>query len=270
MENFSDIRIYSVHYKPGRILKENGLYQPIMCGNILCDSREFPVRDNTGEHISDKNSYYSELSGVYWVWKNTNQQVTGICHYRRFYTAQPEPLLYQAKRLLYYVSRVANKRHGLIYTQNTRFFLSRILNHEELQVLLKNYDGILPQARKLRHTVKEHFKRYHDVKDLELLETIIREKYPEYVDAFDAVLQGKLLYANNMFILKDHHYQRFMEWWFDLLFEFEKRTGMEKYVGYQKRIMGFIAERLLTVWFKKNQLHCKELRLIYFKNLKYD
>lgn len=52
------------------------------------------------------------------------------------------------------------------------------------------------------------------------------------------------------------------------MFEFERRIDIENYTGYQKRILGFIAERLLTVWFQKEQLNCKELQLIYFKNFK--
>jgi len=53
-----------------------------------------------------------------------------------------------------------------------------------------------------------------------------------------------------------------------LLFEFERRISTKDYVGYQERVLGFMAERLLTVWFKNKELEVKELQLIYFKKLK--
>jgi hypothetical protein len=59
-----------------------------------------------------------------------------------------------------------------------------------------------------------------------------------------------------------------MQWWFGLLFEFEKRINLKTYNGYQQRILGFIAERLLNVWFEKKQLKTVELNVIYFKKLK--
>lgn len=270
MEDLSEFKIYIIHYKPGRILTNDALYQPIMSGNFYCKTKEAFRGDDTGVNISEKNPYYSELTGIYWIWKNSRQKVTGLCHYRRFFTAQPEPFLYRCKRLLYPLIGLSDKRHGLIYTMDFSLFLPKILNQEELAHLLSEYDAILPQARKLKYTVREHYRRYHDINDLTILEAILEEKHPAYLEAYHAVLQDKRLYANNMFILKDAYYQPFMEWWFDMLFEFERRVDITQYAGYQKRIMGFIAERLLTVWFRKQSLKCKELQLIYFKDLKYE
>ena len=263
-------KIYVFYYKKSAVLDLDPIHQPIMAGNAQFLAKTKIPGDDTGENISLKNKYYSELTGIYWIWKNTQQSVTGTCHYRRYFTAQPEPFLYRIKRLLYYPAGLYKKRFGLIYTKNTDLFVGRIINHIEIDSLLQKYDAILPQARKMKYSVETHFKRYHDINDLKIIESILKEKQPDYVKAFDEVIKGKRLYANNMFILKDEHFQEFMEWWFDVLFEFEKRIDLRKYTGYQQRILGFIAERLLNVWFKKKQLNCVELPVIYFKHLKFE
>jgi hypothetical protein len=241
-----------------------------MSGNTYRKEKDPFLGDDTGDNISDKNPFFSELTGLYWIWKNTDSGITGVCHYRRFFTAQPEPFLYQFKRCLYTFVGLSGKRFGLIYTKNINLFKAKILTKAELVHLLKQYDAVLPQARRLKYSVEEHYRRYHDINDLKILNAIIKEKYPEYLEAFTTVLEGKRLYANNIFILRDIHFQKFMQWWFDIIFEFERRVNLNKYSGYQKRIIGFIAERLLTVWFKKENLNCKELQLIYFKNLKFE
>jgi len=133
---------------------------------------------------------------------------------------------------------------------------------------MNQYEAILPQARELKYTVETHFKRYHDINDLYLLKSILAEKHPDYLEAFQSVMNGKKLYANNMFILKNEHYQKFMKWLFDVLFEFEQRIDLNKYTDYQKRIMGFIAERSLNIWFMKQNLKTVELPVIYFKSFK--
>lgn len=270
MSENSGTVVYVFYYKKGSVIKFDQMYQPIMAGNSLLIEKTAFTGDDTGNNISAKNRYYSELSGIYWVWKNTNNEITGTCHYRRYFTLKPEPLFYRLKRFLYFPVGLFKKRYGLIYTKNVKLFTDRIISKHEIEDLFGKYDAILPQARKLNHTVKTHFKRYHDVNDLYLLETIIKEKYPGFLDAFYKVLNGKRLYANNMFILKNEHFQEFMSWWFDILFEFEKRTDLVKYTGYQQRIFGFLGERLLNVWFMKKKLNCLELPVIYFKHFKFE
>ena len=106
----------------GSILQTDPIYQPVMAGNARHEQKSAITGDDSGENISIKNPYYSELTGIYWAWKNTKQDVTGSCHYRRFFTAQPEPFLYKLKRLLYYPAGLYKKRYGLIYTEHTHFF----------------------------------------------------------------------------------------------------------------------------------------------------
>jgi hypothetical protein len=262
------IRIYSFYYKPTAIPVQNDVYLPIMAGSALLNYSAGMRGDDTGDSISEKNLYYSELTGIYWVWKNTRQDITGCCHYRRYFTAVQEPFFSRMKRILYFFAGLHRKRYGLIYTTNLEGFRNKIVNEEEIREILKEYDVILPQKRKLKYPVKVHYSRYHSEKDLEILETILKDKYPEYLPAFKQVMEGRRLYANNMFIMRENRFNSFMNWWFDILFEFEKKVDFNDYRGYQQRIMGFLGERLLTIWFAHENLKVKELQVIYFKKLK--
>ena len=269
MENKAcpSVKIFAFYYKNTPVLIQDDMYYPIMAGNASVGSTSIQG-DDTGDNISDKNKNYSELTGIYWVWKNMKEDIVGSCHYRRYFTAKPEPFLYKFKRLLYMPIGLYRKRYGLIYTGNTSCFLPRILEKEEICRIMSEYDAVLPQARKLRYSVRTHYGRHHNINDFKVLELIITQKYPDYIEAFNMMLNSNRLYANNMFILHNDHYQEFMEWWFDILFEFERQINVSQYAGYQERILGFIAERLLNVWFIKRQLKVLELPVVYFKSQK--
>lgn len=42
-------------------------------------------KDSSMDNISENNPHYCELTGLYWMWKNTNYEEIGLCHYRRFF-----------------------------------------------------------------------------------------------------------------------------------------------------------------------------------------
>ncbi len=270
MNNNSKIRIYSIYYSETVMPVQNDLYVPLMAGNAYKTDQNRMIGDDTGLSISDKNNYYSELTGIYWVWKNTKQDVTGCCHYRRYFSAQDEePVDLKIKRAFYYLIGLHKKRHGLIYTSNIRRFSRKVLDERKIGEILEQYDAVLPQKRKLKYSVEEHYRRYHNSKDMEIIAHILGKNHPSFVGSFQKMLKSKSLYANNMFILPAHHFNRFMEWWFSVLLEFEKNVDLSSYKGYQQRVMGFIAERLLTTWFIHEELKVKELPVIYFKKIKY-
>ena len=79
-------------------------------------------------NISKLNKYYAELTGEYWAWKNSNVDIIGFCHYRR-----------------YFVKNIFLKK----------------LNEEDIETLLQDYDIILPQKRHLDKTNLEEIDEGH-------------------------------------------------------------------------------------------------------------
>jgi hypothetical protein len=261
-------KLYILYYKPGPVLPLGSLYKPLFCGNGV-GKDGFPyLKDDSGIQISDKNEFYSELTGIYWVWKNTVQEITGFCHYRRYFTTKREPFFHRLKYFLSHPFKIQSGPNPLIYVGNVKKYSEWILTEAEMESILEQNDIILPRARIFRYSLKQHYHKYHAALDLQLIERILEENYPEFIPSWQKVLDGNVLYANNMFILKSALYQEFMEWWFDVLFKFEKRVNLESYEGYQRRILGFLGERLLTLWVIHKGLKIKELQLLYFKKFK--
>ncbi len=241
--------------------------------NLLVGNQNRPAEhgfktDDTGDNISAKNKYYSELTGLYWIWKNENSDIIGSTHYRRHFTAVSEPFFYKLKRLSYYLIGLHKKRFGLIYTGNPKFWEEKILSPAEIKEILNEYEAIMPTRRKFKYSIKEHYRRYHNLEDLKAIERILKEDYPAYMTSFEKVLEGNRLFANNMFILKYDAFNELMTWLFDILFKLEKAFDLHKYTGYQERIFGFLSERLITIWIEHHQINYRELPLIYFKKFK--
>ena len=86
-------RIYVMTHKKMADIPDR-IYIPLHVGRKGKADLGYPA-DDTGVNISEKNSSYCELTGIYWAWKNVSCDIIGICHYRRFFT-KDEQLLDQA------------------------------------------------------------------------------------------------------------------------------------------------------------------------------
>jgi hypothetical protein len=225
----SNVKIMVVTHKMSEMPDDSSLYYPTIVGKQK-DSLEFKAffRDDTGDNISEKNENYCELTALYWAWKNLDSQYIGLVHYRRLFM-DPD---------------------------NTKTILSR----EKLTSLLSQADIILPKKRNyFIENTWSHFEHNHNIKDLLEVKNIILNKHPRYVNAFNDVMKQKKSHRFNMFIMKKEKMDEYLEWLFEILFELEERIDISQYDNYQKRIYGFISERLLDVWIEANEYDYAEV-----------
>lgn len=231
-----DVRIYSVFHKP-YWFPDNELYVPIqvgVSGPIERDGKPI-IRDDSGDNISQKNRTFCEMTAVYWIWKNAYHDYVGLDHYRRHFCLR----------------RTGDKK-------------ARIVRYDELSGLLSDDCILLPKQR--HYWIETSWSQYaHAHHETDLVETrnIIQEKYPDFVPAFDKILNKTHGHRFNMMIMPWKMFSDYCTWLFDILFELEKRLNISSYNDYDSRVFGFIAERLVDVYVERNHIRIKELPYVF-------
>ena len=84
--------------------------------------------------------------------------------------------------------------------------------------------------------------------------------------AFEWSLDRNLMSLGNMMIAPKNLFDEYCNWLFDILFEVERRINVESYDGYQRRVFGFLAERLFRVWLLNHPLKIKEENVIFLSD----
>lgn len=211
------------------------LYKPLVVGkainNVDLHEHAGVVYDDVADNISHRNREYCELTGLYWLWKNSDEKYLGVCHYRRYFASNTQSNIDDSCSVL-----------G-----------KQVISEPELEQLLEQADMIVPTALFIGpRTVFSQFINAHYVKDILLLKDIINMIYPDYSLSFEQVMNQSILYPFNMFIAKKEVFNKYCEWLFSILFFYEKKNNISEYDSYQRRLYGFLAERLFTVWIVHN------------------
>lgn len=282
------------------IMSEDELYLPLMAGAFGMSARETVdyVRDDYGDNISEKNPQYCELTGLYWMWKNCDADNIGLCHYRRYFAGThdtgikaafgskfgslPGHTFGRGIRNLLPDSRKMRKSSKGFMTESDIF--DGILTSGEADKLMEEYEIILPKAR--NYLIETNYSQYahaHNKETLDAVREIIEERCPEYTDAFDGRMAMRTGHRFNMFIMRRDLLDAYCEWLFDILFELENRltysyesedpkrksnteaisSGEAQGSGGQRRLYGYIGERLLDVWIDNNEIEYCELPYIF-------
>lgn len=255
------IKIYSVYYNIFPVFHVAPYVIPIQAGVDSSNVHLDIIGDNTDNNISAKNHLYSELTALYWIMKNASRDTDamGLCHYRR-YLINDQYKLFFKKRSRYYLK--ASQK-------NLDSFLTTSL-YKSLQELLFKHDIIVPcpdYAMKRKgnvYTVEEAYRLAHIKNDWDITMNVVREKYPEYEESIHLLSGQTKMFYNNIMIARWKIWDKYFTWLFEILFEVEKRIELPK-KGYQKRVMGFLAERLHNLFVIHNQLTTAYLTLGMFE-----
>lgn len=208
--------------KPG-----DPVYVPLQVGRAGSEDLGY-MRDDTGVSISEKNCYYGELTGVYWVWKNIKtSDYVGICHYRRYFCTEE----------------------------------GRILTEREYEDILSAYDIITSKKLKLNFTYYEGYAGDYNIRDLEAVGEVIRQFYPAYHETFERLVHSRGTYFGNMMVCRKEIYDAYCAWLFDIFGKAEDRIDASGYDDYHKRVYGFISEFLLYVWVNVQGLRVYECKV---------
>jgi hypothetical protein len=191
----------------------------------------FSYYDNVGNNISSKNGSYCELTAIYWIWKNTSYDNFGISHYRRFF--------------------VKSSKEGL-----------HILDVKELEDKLRGHDIIMPAKINLGISTKDQYDFTANFEDLRLCLDYIKRKDPSYSPIIKSFLRCHEMFYSNMFYGKRKILDNYFDWLFDVLKYAESKIDISRYSKGQKRVFGFIAERLINIWLVHENINVIEVPIV--------
>lgn len=196
------------------------------------------LKDNTGDNISKLNSSFCELTGLYWAWKNLDDDYIGLAHYRRHFSIK-----------------------------KSKDPFARVLTYKQLQPYLGKVKVFTPNKRKYYiENLYSHYEHTHYSNQLDETRKIIGEKYPEYLDNYDEIIKHTYGYMFNMMIMEREKLDNYCSWLFDILFDLSKRIDMQELSEFQGRFYGRISEIIFNVWLdfqiKSGNLNLNEIKEI--------
>ncbi|WP_277203477.1 DUF4422 domain-containing protein [Veillonella seminalis] len=232
-----NVKLLLCHHKKSPYVK-NECILPIQVGKANKDFElEYCVGDDTGDNISEKNPSWCELTALYWAWKNLDADYYGLMHYRRFLSFED------------------NEDYRVV-TKLDEGDITKSLSPENIRRLCQSADiitgpiwGIHPVGLEhKRMSSYEFYAKEHIKADMDITLKVIKEKFPEYYYASLDEMSSNECFFMNLMVLKKELFYEYCEFLLGVLTEVEKQIDITDRDSYQKRVFGFIAERLSNMF----------------------
>lgn len=195
--------------------------------------------DDEGDSISALNASYSELTGLYWLWKNVDAGVKGLVHYRRLLgSADPS-------------------------RRRARDPFGRVATGEELESLVRRSGAVLARRRNYCiETVYGHYGHTFDAAHLDACRGVLADMCPGCLPAWDRRMRARGAHICNMLAMRADLFDAYCAWLFPVLDELVGRVSSEGMTPFEARWPGRVSERLLDPWLDANGLGFAELPVV--------
>ena len=195
-------------------------------------------KDNTGENISELNASYCELTGLYWAWKNLDEDFIGLSLYRRHFCIK----------------------------KSKRDF-ENVLSYKEIEPYLDSIRVFVPQKRKYYiESLYSHYAHTHYAEHLDVVREIIQKDYPSYLKSFDKIVKQTSGYMFNMMIMQRDLLDDYCTWLFDILFKAGEKINVGNENAFQGRFYGRISEIIFNGWLDE-QIQSGKLKINEIKEI---
>jgi len=229
---------------------DNPLIIPVRCGAVFDHRPSVLLGDDTGENISNRQGSFSELTVLYWAWKNVDADYYGLCHYRRYLSFADRTYPTDDHGM---VARV------LLNSRETRRF--SLTDAKKMTAAVTAVSGVLPTGIAVSkmalsgggNTVRNLWKAHEGLFFREnAVDTLLRQLdalSPDYHAAAEACMSGVTHRGYNCFILNRELFFRLCNFMFPILFELEKQ-GWGKDREYP-RTLAYMGEILFGIFQQK-------------------
>ena len=106
------------------------------------DILTYAVQDNTDTNISSMKPYFSELTALYWLWENCDNDYKGLAHYRRYLTSSSIYERYSFPR-----KNQAITRKSLIHQLQNHHIILPSKRHYVMESIHSHYIHTLPSEQ---------------------------------------------------------------------------------------------------------------------------
>lgn len=228
------------YHKDSPILRTEYLV-PIQVGRAVA-KKILPdmLGDDTGDNISYKNQNWSELTGLYWMWKNVIADYYGLMQYRRILNFSGTSD-YRTRRFVPIRERECKK-----FGWDDVKISEACASHD---IITSPLWGVHPVGAP--HMLMSNYAMYareHFAKDMDVVEALVNEKSPELSPFMTQMLIDRHAFFGNIVIMRSDIFDSYCHWLFGILEAAERQIDISTYDSYQRRIWGFLAERLAIVY----------------------
>mgnify|MGYP002868830390 CR=1 FL=1 len=125
---------------------------------------------------------------------------------------------------------------------------------------------LVPKRR--NYVIETGYDQYchaHPREGLDLALELAGRTGPAYQAAAEGLKKRTWTHLFNMFLMRRDLLDRYCSWLFPILFEMERQLDISGWSANDRRVYGFVAERLLDVWLEAENIEYREVPVMFME-----